>query len=180
MSNIDKRPTTFGLSPDKLAGLWNIGSDTEEAEKPEDQNNKKTELLRDLLCGPLPTHSPKAASRIKKQMYQKSIVNYLMDIPIEKLLNNPETDIVLLRKVKDHGKKLSGNAISQAEYQVANAVYYAAIASALIYHDQRITKFSYKDLEKYFVRLCHESWLPETLRQFFARACEYCRNRQGS
>jgi len=176
---MDKRPTTFGLSPNKLAGLWNIGSDTDEAEKSYDTSNKKTELLRDLLSGPLPTHSPKAVSRIKKQMHPKSIINFLTDVPIEKLLNNPETDIVLLRKVKDHGKKLSGDAKSQVEYQVANTVYYAAIASALIFHDRRITTFSYKNLEGYFQSLGHENWLPEALRKFFTRACEYCRVRQS-
>jgi hypothetical protein len=176
---MDERPTTFGLSPNKLAGLWNIGSDTDEVETSYDTSNKKTELLRDLLSGPLPTHSTKAASRIKKQMHPKSIIHYLTDIPIEKLLNNPETDIVLLRKVKEHSKKLSGNAKSQAEYHVANTVYYAAIASALIFHDRRITKFSYKDLEGYFQRLGQEQWLPEPLRKFFTRACEYCRARQS-
>jgi hypothetical protein len=176
---MDKRPTTFGLNPNKLAGLWNIGSDTDEAEKSDDTSNKKTELLRDLLSGPLPTHSPKAASRVKKQMHPKSIIHFLTDAPIEKLLYNPETDIILLRKVKDYGKKLSGNAKSQVEYQVANTVYFAAIASALVFHDRRITKFSYKNLEGYFRRLDRENWIPESLRRLFTKAREYCSVRQS-
>ncbi|MFC1603549.1 hypothetical protein ACFL5F_00855 [Planctomycetota bacterium] len=176
---MDERPTTFGLSPDKLAGLWNIGSDSDETEKAADPDIEKTELLEDMLSGPLPKHLPKATSRTKKQIHPKSIVNYLTDVPIEKLLNNPETDIVLLRKVKDHAKKLSGNAKSQAEYHVANTIYYASIASALIFHDRRITKFSYKDLEGYFQRLDQEQWLPEALHGLFMKACKYCRMRQG-
>ena len=176
---MDKRPTTFGLSPNKLAGLWNIGSDADEAEKATDLDSKKTELLRDLLAGTLPTQSPRAKSRPKKQTHQKSVFSFLPEVPIEKLLHNPETDISLLREIKDHGKKLSGNAQSQVEYQVANTIYYAAIASALVFRDQRITKFSYKDMEKYFRRLGHENWIPEALRELFTRACEYCRMRRG-
>lgn len=176
---MNRRPTTFGLSPDKLAGLWSIGSDSDKTEKAIDPDVEKTELLQDMLSGPLPKHSSREVSRIKKQTHPKSIVSYLMDVPIEKLLYNPETDIVLLRKIKDHGKKLSGNAKSQAEYQAANTVYYAAIASALIFHDQRITKFSYQQLKEYFQRLGQEKWLPEGLQKFFMRACEYCRVRQA-
>jgi hypothetical protein len=171
---MDKRPTTLGLSPDKLAGLWNIGFDTEEAKKSDDSDSKKTEILRDLLAGSLPTLLPKVKSRLKEPTHQKSVVNFLTDAPIEKLLQNPETDIVLLRKVKNHGKKLSERAQSKEEYQVANTAYYAAIASALVFHDRRITSFSYKDLQKYLHRLSEEKWIPESLRNLFKRACEYC------
>ena len=176
---MDKRPTTFGLSPNRLAGLWNIGSDTEEAEKFADPESKKTELLRDLLAGILQTHSPKAQSRPKEQKLRKSVIHSVTDLPIEKLLHNPETGIILLRGIKDYGKKLSGKAKSKVEYQAANTLYYAAIASALVFHDRRITKFSYKDLEVYFRRLDQENWIPEALRKLFARACEYCRMKHG-
>jgi len=176
---MDKRPTTFGLSPNKLAGLWNIGSDVGEAEKATDLNNKKTELLRDLLAGTLPTQSPKAKSRPKGLKHQKSVVSFLTNVPIEKLLMSPETDIALIRKIKNYCKKLSSNAKSKVEYQVANTVYYAAIASALIFHDRRITKFSYKNLEGYFQRLGRENWIPETLVRLFTKAWEYCSVRQS-
>jgi len=176
---MDKRPTTLGLKPDKLAGLWNIGSDAEEAERSADPDSKKTELLRDLLAGPLPTRLPKTTSRSKKRTHRKTVVSFRPDVPIEKLLQNPETDIAILRGIKDHGKKLSGKAKSKVEYHAANTIYYAAIASALVFHDRRITKFSYKDLQEYFRRLDQEKWIPEALRQHFARACEYCRVRRG-
>lgn len=176
---MDKRPTTLGLSPDKLAGLWNIGSDAEETEKVVDSDNKKTELLRDLLAGTLPTHSPKVRSRPKEQKHPKTVIHSVTDVPIEKLLQNPETDIAFLRGIKDYGKKLSGNAKSKIEYQVANTIYYAAIANALVSYDRRITTFSYNDLEIYFRRLAREKWIPEAIRGLFTKAGEYCRLRRG-
>ena len=174
---MDKYPTASGLSPDKLAQLWSIGSETDKAEPDMDQDNRKTELLQDILAGTLSTSPSKAKLHRKEQGNLRSAVNSLVDKTIDKILQDPGADITRLRKVKDHGKKLSDNAGSKAEYHVANTVYYAAIASALVFHNRRITKFSYKDLEKYFCRLDQEKWIPEALRSLFSRAAEYCQMR---
>ena len=171
---MDKRPTTLGLSPDKLAGLWDIGSKEEEVEKTADPSSNKTELLRDLLSGTVQTHTLRAKSQPKKQTHQKSFSNFVTDVSIEKLLQNPETDLTLLRKIKEHGKQLSEEAKSKTEYQVANTIYYAAIASALVFHRRSLTTFSFDDLEQYFLRLKEERWIPTSLRSLFKKACEYC------
>jgi hypothetical protein len=176
---MDRHPTTSGLRPDKLAQLWNIGSETDQAESDVDRDSKKTELLRDLLAGALPARSPKGESQSIEKTHLQSVVSSIADKPIEKLIQNSGTDVALIRKVKDHGKKLSDRAKSKAEYHVANTVYYAAIASALVFHDKKITKYSYRDLDKYFRRLDKEKWIPEALRSLFSRAAEYCQIRQG-
>jgi len=171
---MDKQPTTLGLSPDKLAGLWNIGSNSEETEKAADSDSKKTELLRDLLSGTLKTHTRKAKSRPNKQAHQKSFPNFLSDVSIEKLLQNPETDIALLRQIKEYGKRLSDEAQSKTEYRVANTIYYAAIACALVFQRRRLTTFSFKDLEQSFLHLNEKSWIPVSLRSLFKKASDYC------
>ncbi len=114
----------------------------------------------------------------KEQRSGRSVVDSLVGKAIGKTLQDPEGDVTILRKVKDHGKKLSDNAEAKAEYHVANTIYYAAIASALVFHNKRITKFSYKDLRKYFRHLDKEKWIPEALRALFSRAAEYCQMRQ--
>jgi len=172
---MEKHPTASGLSPEKLAKLWNIGSEADKTEKAVDQDGKKTELLRDWLAGSLPRLASEAKPQRREHVNLWSIVSSLTDLPINRLLQNPGTDLALLRKVKDYFKRLSGSAKSRTEYHVANTIYYAAIASALVFHDRRITKFSYKDLEEYFRRLDQENWIPEALRGLFTKACEYCR-----
>jgi len=176
---MDSHPSASGLSPDKLAQLWNIGSETDRAEPGVDQDSRKTELLRDLLAAALPARPDKGKSRSIEKTHLQSVVSSITDKPIERLIQNLGTDVALLREVKDHGKRLSDRAESKAEYHVANTVYYAAIASALVFHDKRITKFSYKDLEKYFRRLDKEKWIPQALRSLFSRAAEYCQMRQS-
>lgn len=169
-----KQPKTFGLSPQKLAQVWNIGSDTEKPDQAIDQENKKAEVLQDRLMETLRISSSVTKSYPNDQANLQSIINSIADKSIDKLLQNPKTNIAILRKVKDHGKRLSKKAESKTEYHVANTIYYAAIANALIYHDRRITKFSYIDLEKYFRRLGNENWIPEYFRSIFTRAGEYC------
>ena len=69
---------------------------------------------------------------------------------IRNLLVNPTTDIQLINKIKEHGKILSQKAQVDIEHDTANAIYYAAIAHALVCHNLKITKFSYEELEKSF------------------------------
>jgi hypothetical protein len=176
---VDKHPTTSGLSPAKLARLWNIGSETDQANWDVDEDSKKTELLRDLLVGTLPVRPRKGKSRSIETTRLQSVVGSIADKTIQELVQNAGTDIAILRKVKEYGKRLSDNAMVKAESHVANTIYYAAIASALVFHDKRITKFSYKDLENYFHRLDKEKWIPQAIRNLFLRAAEYCQMKQG-
>lgn len=176
---MENEPPTFGLRPEKLAQLWNIGSDTNQLEKAVDKDNRKAELLRDRLAETLTVNPSQAESRQKDRGDMRSVIDSLADEPIDKLINNPNTGVALLRKVKDYGRKLSENAASEAEYQVANIIYYAAIASALVFHGRRITKFSYKNLEKYLRRFNKENWIPKVLLGLFKKASEYCKVRQS-
>jgi hypothetical protein len=169
-----KKPNTFGLSPQKLAQIWNIGQETEKNNRTIDQEDKKVEFLHDRLTETLNLSSSVTKSYPIDEANLQSIINSIAGKSINKLLKNPETNIAILRKIKDHGKRLSEKSESKIEYHAANTIYYAAIANALVFHDLRITKFSYKDLEKYFRRLSNENWIPEYLRSLFRRASEYC------
>jgi hypothetical protein len=175
-----KNSKTFGLSPQKLAQVWNIGHDTEKTDETTDQEDKKAQVLHDLLNEILSISSSVMKSYPNDQANLQSIINSIAGKSINMLLMNPETNIAMIRKVKDHGKRLSGKAESKTEYHAANTIYYAAVASALVYHDRKITKFSYKDLEKYFRRLSNENWIPEYLRNLFIRTREYCCKRRNS
>ena len=75
---------------------------------------------------------------------------------------------------KDYGRKLSAGTKSDAEHHTANTIYYVAIAHALVYHDLKITQYSYKDLQQSLSQLSEEDWIPQSLRDFFTKAFEYC------
>ncbi|MFC1604646.1 hypothetical protein ACFL5F_06425 [Planctomycetota bacterium] len=171
---MDKDSTTFGLKPDKLAQLWNMEDKMDQGKNEENQNQMKAELLRDKLAQKIPLDHvvaqilPKALAQVCKDIQPFTGNSYGV------LLNDPLTDITILTKIKDNNKKLAQHISSETEYDVITVIYYAAIASALIYHDQRITSFSYDHLNDKYTSLLENTWLTSDLREVFQKALNLC------
>jgi hypothetical protein len=167
-----KDPSTFGLSLKKVMELLNIGSDVHQTqENPEQQ---KADLLSDRLGDTLPLYYSTEQRPATKLRRLGQTIAALAGEPIGKLLQDPTTDVSIIRMTKDYGRKLSAGAKSEAEHHTANTIYYAAIAHALVHHNQKISKLSYEDLRESFCQLSREDWIPKNLRDLFSRASEYC------
>jgi hypothetical protein len=168
---MERESTTFGLSPEKLARLLNIGSDASQAEDKVGPEQKKAELLHDWLAATLPADAalveslPKIVGRLCRRLLP------LVGEPFGNLLQNPKTDVAVIKKIKDYSKKMVASARSETEHDAATAIYYAAIASALVFHDKRITKFSYQSLKNSFSTLVESSWLTSEITDLFRKAC---------
>lgn len=170
-------PTTFGLDPDKLARIMKICSESAQVEDKMTSNQQKEELLQDHLSETLLTGSLKN-SLLRKELTQICRVSGLLaGEPIRDLLTSSKTQIDLIEKIKEHGKKLSKSASSEAEHDTANAIYYAAIAYALVFHNRKITKFSYKDLGQAFEIFSRPKWVSSDLAGLFERARQYCQDK---
>lgn len=167
-----KESTTFGLSLKKVVKLLNIGSDISTAASDTDQ--QKAGLLSDRLNETLPLFASTKEKLTKKLERLRRTIEALAGEPIGKLLQDPKTDIAIIRMIKDYGRKLSTHANSEDEHHASNTIYYAAIAHALVYYDLRITKFSYKDLQHSFCHLSQEKWIPEGLLGLFTKASKCC------
>ena len=171
---MDKDSTTFGLKPDKLVQLWNIGEKTDRTNTEENQDQLKSELLRDRLAQKIPLDYlvaqilPKALAQICKNIQPFTGNSYNI------LLCDPLTEITILKKIKEDNKKIIQHMNSGSEYDVLVAVYYAAIASALVYHDQRITSFSYSHLKDKYISLLENNWLTQDLRNLYQQALYFC------
>jgi hypothetical protein len=137
---------------------------------------KKTELLQDRLSETLLTGSLKDSPLSKELTHLCHISGISAGESIRNLLTNPGTDIELIEKIKDHGKSLSQSTKADVEHDIANAIYYAAIAHALIYHNIKITKFSYEELEKALALFAQTDWVSTDLLNLFNSAAQYCRN----
>jgi len=167
-----KEPTTFGVSLKKVVKLLNIGADM--SETTDDIERQKADLLSDRLCDTLPLYySPEQKPSTKLRRLGQTIAA-LAGEPVGKLLQDPKTDITIIRMTKDYARKLSAGATSEAEHHAANTIYYAAIAHALTHHDLKITKLSYQDLQDSFCQLSKEDWIPKNLRELFLEASKYC------
>jgi hypothetical protein len=166
--------STFGLSPEKLARLLNIGSDIGETNNVINSEEKKAELLHDWLSATLPLDAVLLESLpiILRRLYRQ--LQPHLGERFGKVLKNPQTDILVIRKIKDYSKKFVTSARSEAEHDAATAIYFAAIASALLFHDIKITKFSYKTLDESFAKLIDEKWINADIAELFSLARLLC------
>lgn len=174
---MDKKTTTFGLSPEKMAKLLSIGSEIGKSEKEADQDQLKAELLQDRLGETLPLDKSmlKSLPVVLVSLCEK--LGVLAGEPIGNLVQNPKTKISVIKKLKDYSKKLSECAKSEAENDTSIAIYYAAIASALVFHDLRITKFSFEGLNKAFCSLIDKPWMSGELITLFRKGLEVSQNK---
>jgi len=90
------------------------------------------------------------------------------------LLLDRQTDPAILRLVKEHGKTLVRAGGPRTSRDAAVTVYYAAIASALVHHREKITHFPHGALSRSFRTLCAKRWIPVELRSLFAEAQGLC------
>jgi hypothetical protein len=86
------------------------------------------------------------------------------------LLMNPRTPIEVLIRIKDHTKAQGAASQGETEQEVALTVYYAAIASALAYHNAKISEHSCKGLKEAFKKIERNLWTPANLVTLFQTA----------
>ncbi|UCH58460.1 MAG: hypothetical protein JSV61_09575 [Anaerolineales bacterium] len=168
---------TSGLGPNKLHDLLRICSEASTEEEQTDSDQRKAELLQDMLAETLPVEA--FTGSLSKQMTTLcQAFGISSEESVGNLLSNPKTDVNLIRAIKDYFKKKSTK--SQDEHDVVNLIYYSAIACALVNHNLKITKYSHHDLHKAFTIFTNVQWIPPVLSGLFGRACEYCQNKAKS
>jgi len=175
--------TTFGLSQEKLASLWGVGDDTLADQDKPTPDQGKAEALRDQLAEALPldpavsTVLPEALRHVLEQFHP------LPGCSVGSLLLDPHTDPAVVWQIKDRYRGKAESSPSELERQAATAIYYAAIAHALLFQEDswfrenRITTFSYPELEAYFAQLLGIGWLTPEFVSLFRRAHTVCQER---
>ena len=161
---MDKK-STYGLTIDQLADLLSVGIDAANFldEIKDDDNIAK--LLHKRLISSL----PKNATLLDSLLVIMGKMGYGMQSFTGKSLGDvlldAKTDMGLLQAIKTYGKKLSLAADSEKESAVAVTIYHAAIAGALVHHDERISSSSYDTLEKSFSLLLSKKWITPELKK---------------
>ncbi len=170
---MDMEPSTPDVGPEKLARLWGIGSDAqaEPADGVAGPDEQRAQRLRDWLARPLPPDEDVQGILPKwlGQLCQK--IRPFSGDTIGSLITDPNTDVHVLERIKDLAKEQGTAAESEIDREVALAVYFAAIAGALAFHETRISQQSDAKLRKAFISLIERPWIPANLRQLLQNAC---------
>ena len=170
-----RKDSTLGLSPGKLARLLGITLDSESGDERKDFVRSASDLIQAHLAGTLPFETavtdelPAIIGRLRDDLIAHG-GKTLGDV-----LTDPKSDLDTIRSIRRYAKRMASRKSSKARHAVAIAIYFAAIANALTFHDVKITTHSYGSLRASFGNLAKKPWMPAELVRLFTKACKLCR-----
>jgi hypothetical protein len=152
--------------------LLSLGLEPDRPVTPPDENEQRGDLLCDILRCPLPAEVPEHDAVPPGAGKPCPAFRTVAGPPLGELLQDPKTDVAALRRVKEYAKSLGSKAGSEVEKDVFLAVYFAAIAGAMVFRGERITEHTDRDLTQFFRCFARIVWVPIPLRGLFAKAAE--------
>lgn len=172
--HMDSKSQNFDLTQDQKSRLLKLGCRSKSHERSPDNKQRKTDMLYDVINGPLPVDPSLVNSLPVVVRGLSSRLRSLAGERIGNLLQNPATDITTITRIRQYAKESGTSTDSEDTREIFLAVYYAAIASALLFHNEKITQHSYADLEKFFYSFLKSDWILDELVSLFTRAQKYC------
>jgi hypothetical protein len=159
------------LDSDHRTRLLKIGLSTSSSKDYEvEPDEKRTDTLYQILTSTLPLAQDMKASIPDLITGQIQDLVSISGQPMGELIQDPKTDLLSLRRVKEHCKQSGTAADSKEEQDAFMAVYFAAIASALLFHDTKLSHHKDEDLCSFFDSFAKKPWVLEELRTLFVRA----------
>jgi len=149
-----------------------LGADQQEIDKTEKKD--RANLLHDTLGSKLPVNPALLESLPPVLRALSEELRSVSGLPLGNLLLDSKTKIAVIRRIKDFAKELGNSAKDRNERDVALAVYFAAIAGALVYHDVRISQYNFEQLKKSFEALAQHDWITPALEALYKDALKYC------
>ena len=171
--------TTFEMTIAQLRQLFEAGQDVDD-QASVSTTDEKRDLLEYRLTQGLPLGKeqvqelPEVLGDFCRRMGQ------LGRESLGDILKRPSSDLKTIKQVSRLGKTLAEKAHSKEERDTATAIYYAAIAHAMVFHNRRITRLSYATLQEAFSRLIRQSWVPRELVNLFKLAHSCCHRKNES
>ena len=165
----------FRLRPDQLASLMEVGAGRRRVDTTQNQagaDELATMLYEEVLPDDLHPNSP----RVVLGRPCDELCSYCT---IAELLFASAPDLAALTALKDYAKRLPEREPSGSTKAAATAVYYAAIAAALVSRNEKVTEHGYKDLACYFAELATKPWMTADLRALFEKARDTCQKHAG-
>lgn len=136
------------------------------------ENEQRGDLLRDILRCALPLETPAPSTAVGLGPSCGGL-RTVAGPPIEELLRDRATDLVALQRIKEYAKALGKSAKSGIERDVFAAVYFAAIAAARVFHNERVTEHTDERLVRFFHAFAQAAWIPADLASLLAQAAQH-------
>jgi len=170
----DRRSRDFDLTDDQKSRLLKLGHGSKHHEQSPDRKQEKVDILYEVLNSSLPLNPSVINSLPIVMRGLSSRLHSLAGQPIGDLLQDSTTDITTITRIKQYAKESGSLLDSDDKREIFLVVYYAAIASALLFRNEKITQHSYADLEQFFCSFARKDWMLDELVSLFTRASQYC------
>jgi len=172
-----KEDTTHGLNPEQLARLLALGLQNSNAQGDLDDSGTPANVLKEMLATKLPLDPalPDSLPALLKRPCDD--IAAAAGRTLRDLLLDSTTDLAVIKTLKDYGKELVRCGGPDAKQAAATVIYYAAIASALAFHQHKISRHSYERLQEAYADLAQKPWIPSDLKNLFKRAHTACQQR---
>ena len=170
--------TTYGLTAEALGRLLAIGMREVRGRKNDASGRPADEVLESMLSNHLsvdaaePDSLPALLNRSCHELLP------MKDRALSQLLLDPTTGLVVIKTLKHYAKELVLRPGVEARRAAATVIYHAAIASALVSHQQKITQHSYAQLREAWAHLGRETWIPSPLKELSQNAESVCRRKE--
>ena len=172
---MDDELQNIDLNHDQKSRLLSLGLGPRPADSVISDNEKKMDMLYDVLTRTLPVDTSVVDSLPLVVRGLSSKLESLAGRSIGDLLQDLKTDLATINKIKQYAKELGTSADSENRSDVFLAVYYATIASALLFKHKKITQHSYTDLEQFFSSFVKENWVLDEIKDLLHKAKMHCR-----
>jgi hypothetical protein len=173
-----QKSDNIDLSAKQKTLLLSLGLSSEAPDNSVELEEKKSDLLYDMLNRTLPVEESIIDSLPPVLKSLSGKLHSVAGEPLGDLLQNPRTDILVIEKIKNYtknyAKELVTSGKTRPERDIFLTIYFAAIASALVFHNKKITQHSYKDLKRFFSSFTKKNWILEEIRNLFKKAEEHC------
>jgi hypothetical protein len=166
----------IGLTPRKLARILGLTLTSDQEDDPTSAD--VAELLNKCLHAHLHDEGGKDFAWIDLLGDQWADHDSPDGTALIDLLISPKSSLKTIKAIRKCAKQRAARNAMDPEYSVAITVYFAAIASAILFHGSKITTYSYESLEISFSRLASKTWMPEELGFLLTRARDLCSSRR--
>jgi len=168
MSDFDSSAAILKSRAEKLSALMATGEERSKLWQPEEL----AAIFRHQMSSPvqldLGAFDPRTANRLRTL----SEAQGLLLKSFSDLFHHPVPLVELLQLVKDFAKANLDQPESGLPGEIAAALYYTSIASALVRLDRRISQLPDPDLLHGFQRIMEQTWLDEKTKALLAKAVE--------
>lgn len=176
---MEEESKNIELTGEQKTRLLSLGLESEPNEDGTDIDEKKADLLYEVLSHPMPVDNSIVSSLPVALRGLCKRLSSVAGEPLGDLLQNPERGISVIKEIKEYAKQSGASAKSEIESDIFLVIYYGTIANALLFHNQKITQHSYKDLEQFFCSFTQKGWVLDELTELFKKAQEYCQEKLG-